>query len=61
MFDPWNSTQRTFPWFDHQSWCIKTSFPGDIEQYLYTLRGIRFPISKLASEGYVISHNKFSK
>ena len=33
--------------------------PGDIEQHLYTLRGIGFPVSKLASEGYVIFHNRF--
>ena len=32
---------------------------GDIEQHLYTLRGIGFPVSKLASEGYVIFHNRF--
>ena len=34
-------------------------WPGDIEQHLYTLRGIGFPVSKLASEGYVIFHNRF--
>ena len=33
--------------------------PGDIEQHLYTLRGIGFPVSKLANEGYVIFHNRF--
>ena len=32
---------------------------GDIEQHLYTLRGIGFPVSKFASEGYVIFHKRF--
>ena len=32
---------------------------GEIEQHLYTLRGIGFPVSKLASEGYVIFHKRF--
>ena len=32
---------------------------GDIEQHLYTLRGIGFPVSKLGSEGYIIFHNRF--
>ena len=32
-------------------------FSVDIEQHLYTLWGIGFPVSKLASEGYIIFHN----
>ena len=32
---------------------------GDIEQHLYTLRGIGSPGSKLANEGYVIFHKRF--
>ena len=42
--------------FDYLNYLTST---GDTEQHLYTLRGVGFPVSKLASEGYVIFHNRF--